>query len=278
MAVSDEHAEGGSVLVGVTRGETLVGHVEEDNVVLLLQERADLLPLLDGGVDAGGVVRARVQHEDGAVLGRLDVLAHAGEVQAVRVLVVVAVGLEGEAGVLGHGEMVGPGGVRHVHGDALAEEARVELERDAASAGARQHLGRDEAVLLERRRVSAIGELDGGIAELLDARDARVLLLLDAVPAALDDALLRLLDGGEKVRLAVVVAVRADTEVHLLLEGVLVVGVVEAQDGVSGAHGHLLGGPAASIARAGGGDSAGERVARRSESSLQGANGGHRSK
>ena len=52
----------------------LVGHVDEEHVVLLLAERRDLLPLLGRGVHARGVVRACVEHEDRAVLCRLSVM------------------------------------------------------------------------------------------------------------------------------------------------------------------------------------------------------------
>ena len=76
-------------------------------LTLGLAEVRDLLPLLLSGVNAGGVVGASVEHEDGAVLGSLDVGHHAGEVEAEGLLVVVAVGLEGHAGVLGHGNCWG---------------------------------------------------------------------------------------------------------------------------------------------------------------------------
>ena len=45
----------------------LVCHVEEDEEFLLLANRAQLLPLLGRGVDAGGVVGARVQEDYGAL-------------------------------------------------------------------------------------------------------------------------------------------------------------------------------------------------------------------
>jgi hypothetical protein len=47
--------------------------------------------------------------------------------------------------------MVGPGGVGHVDGGALAEEARVELEGKATTTSSGKNLGDSE---LRKRRVS----------------------------------------------------------------------------------------------------------------------------
>jgi hypothetical protein len=61
VALLDEVARSESVLVSVTAGEALVGHVEEGKVALLLDDIADLTPLLLGGVNTGRVVSASVQ-------------------------------------------------------------------------------------------------------------------------------------------------------------------------------------------------------------------------
>ena len=50
------------------------------------------------------------------------------------------VGGKGEAGILGHGQMVSPGGVGHVDRGVLANEARHELEGNASAAGAGEDL------------------------------------------------------------------------------------------------------------------------------------------
>ena len=73
VALLDKVAHGKGVLVGVARGEALVGHVEEGKVVLLLDNVGDLLPLLLGRVDTGGVVGAGVKQEDAALGGGLEV-------------------------------------------------------------------------------------------------------------------------------------------------------------------------------------------------------------
>lgn len=47
----------------------------------------------------------------------------------------------GERTAKGRLTVVSPGGIRHVHGGALAEEAGEELEGEAATTGAGENLG-----------------------------------------------------------------------------------------------------------------------------------------
>ena len=69
VALVHKEAEGSGVLVNVAAGKALVGHVEEGEQVPLLDDGGHLLPLLQGWVDAGGVVRTGVQEDHGS-LGR----------------------------------------------------------------------------------------------------------------------------------------------------------------------------------------------------------------
>lgn len=108
MALLNEVAERESVLVGVARGEALVGHVEEGVVVAFLDGIADLLPLLLGGVDTGRVVGAGVEQDNAALGHGLDVCDHAVVVKADGVLVVVTVLLDLEAAVGEDGLVVCP--------------------------------------------------------------------------------------------------------------------------------------------------------------------------
>ena len=65
--------------------------------------------------------------------------------------------------------------------------------------------------LLQRHAVRAVRELSGSLGELGETGDGEVLL----VRVRLGEDLLSLLDRVQDVRLAVVVAVRADAEVDL---------------------------------------------------------------
>lgn len=97
MALLDEVADGESVLVSVTTGKALVGHVEEGVVAVLLDNVAQSAPLVLGGVDTSGVVRASVEKDNAALGHVLDVLNHTLKVETDGVLVVVAVLLDLEA-------------------------------------------------------------------------------------------------------------------------------------------------------------------------------------
>ena len=70
MALLNEMTDGEGVVGGVSRGETLIRHVEEGEELLLPDEVRDLLPLGGGGVDTGGVMCTGVQ-EDYGTLGSI---------------------------------------------------------------------------------------------------------------------------------------------------------------------------------------------------------------
>lgn len=108
VTLLDKISHGEGILVGVTAGEALVGHVEEGKVALGLDGIADLLPLLDGGVDTGRVVGAGMEEEHASLGGGLDVCQHALEVQADGLLVVVAVLLNLETRIAEDGLVVSP--------------------------------------------------------------------------------------------------------------------------------------------------------------------------
>lgn len=214
MTILDELAHGESVTVGVTAGKALVGHIEKGQVVVLLADLGDLLPLVGGRVDAGGVVGTGVEEDGGTGRDGLEVSNHAVEVEGDGLFVVVAVVARLEAGVLEDGLVVGPG--RGGHADPLLTGTPALEEGGAEAEGARARNGLGDGDLVEDGRVVAVGELGGGGREVGDAGDAGVLL----VQLALDDALLGLANGGEDKGLAGVIAVGTDTEVDLLGVGV----------------------------------------------------------
>lgn len=108
VALFNEVAERESILVGVARGEALVGHVEEGVVVALLDSIADLLPLLLSRVNTSGVVCAGVEQDNAALGHGLDVGDHAIKVKADGVLVVVTVLLDLKTAVGEDSLVVGP--------------------------------------------------------------------------------------------------------------------------------------------------------------------------
>lgn len=194
------------VLVGVAAGKALVGHVEEGEVVAILDSLGDLDPLLLGRVNAGGVVGASMEQDNAALGHGLDVGDHAIEVEANGVLVVVAVLLDLQAGVLEDSIVVRPRGVGDVDGLCAGVVTLEEGATNAQSTGARDGLSDGDATFLERGRVRAVGKLESSGGELGDTGNASVLL----VEVRLNDLLLGVLDGRENVGLALVIAVCAN--------------------------------------------------------------------
>jgi len=119
----DEVADGGVVLHQVARREALVRAVEEGKVVLLSHDVGNLLPLVEGRVDTGGIVGASMEEDDGAILGLHEGLLHAIKVQALGLLMEVRVFGDGDGYIGEDLVVVDPGRVGQV--DLLV--ARVEL-------------------------------------------------------------------------------------------------------------------------------------------------------
>ena len=138
-ALVDEVADGPGVADEVARGEALVGAVEEGEEAAGAHDGGDLFPLVLGEVDAGGVVRAGVEEDDGAGGGGVEGAEHAGEVEAFGLGVEVGVVGEGEADVGEDLVVVGPGRVGEVElgagslGVEFGEEEGAEV--DGAGAG-----------------------------------------------------------------------------------------------------------------------------------------------
>lgn len=113
-ALIDEVADRPRVAGEIARREALVCCVEERKVLTFAQNDRDLLPLVLGQVDAGGVVGAGVQDDDGAGRSFAQGTEHAVEVEAF--------GFGGKVGVVGESEadigedlvVVGPGGAGEV--------------------------------------------------------------------------------------------------------------------------------------------------------------------
>lgn len=196
-----------SILVGVTAGKALVSHVEEGEVLAVLDSLSNLDPLLLGRVNTSWVVSASVEQDNAALGHGLDVGHHAVKVEANRVLVVVAVLLDLQARVLEDSIVVRPGWIGDVDSLRAGVVTLKEGTANAQSTSARDGLGDGDTVFVERSRVGAVGELERSLGEVGNTSDACVLL----VEVLFDDLLLCLLHGGENVGFALVIAVCANT-------------------------------------------------------------------
>jgi len=146
VAICDKMSDWESVLVGVSRSKSLVGHIEESKVTARLHGFANLLPLLRGWVDTSRVVCTRVEQEH-ALLGRgLDILNHSLEVESNCVLVVVPVLLNLQTRVLENSSMVGPRWVGDIDLLCARVESSEESTADSKSSRSRDGLGDNEAL------------------------------------------------------------------------------------------------------------------------------------
>jgi hypothetical protein len=235
VGVGGEQLEGVGVLLEVTGSESLVRAVEGAVEVLCFDDLEDGLPLLGGRVDASGVVGAHVQQDHRVVLGGMEVLAHAVEVEVLVLGVEPAVGLlGGEADNVDEASVEGPGlsgehDVDVLVGVPLLEEGEAESEGSSSGDG----LGTSDTLLLVGLVVGAESELLRLVNKRVNALNTGVLV----VHIVGEDALFGLADAREDVGLAVIVTVGAHAEEDLLWVVVLLEGVVEAEDGVRGGGG-----------------------------------------
>lgn len=236
VALLHEEADGGGILLSITRGEALVCAVEERHVALGLHDVRDLAPHLHGGVRSSRVVGTSVKEEGGAVWGVLDVLEHGIEVKTDELAVEVSVLLNVHAGVLEDGDVVSPSRVRHVDGVVGGDlEAVEELGDKTAGTSAGESLHTGDVLVGKGARVSTVGELEGEVDEGLETGDTEVLL----VDLVVEKLLLSSTNGGENPGLAVVVTVSTNAKAYLARVLVVVEHLRETKDRVGRAHGHI---------------------------------------
>lgn len=230
----EEVAHGPGVLVGGSGGETLVGGVEEGEDLLALTDLGNGLPLLLGGVETGGVVRAGVQKDHVAFLGvGFQGGHHALEVERAGLGLVVGVGLAGYADEVPDGDVVGPGGVGEPDGLGLhlvSEEKSTQVVGASAGDGLDgANAGFQGLVLLAK----VLGvEAEHQVPSQLEERDVAFNRGVFVAEGAVfgEQLLLGLADGGQWPGLAIVSAVDTDTETDFVGESVVGVFAVEGED------------------------------------------------
>lgn len=201
VALFHKVARSEGILVSVSAGKALVGHVEEGKVALLLHDVANLAPLVLSRVNTGRIVSAGME-QDNAVLGSgLDVGNQALEVETDGVLVVVAVLLHLDTGVLEDSVVVGPAGGGEVDLLRVRVEALQESTTNSQGTSAGNGLGDNETIVLQDGRVGTVGELRSSLGEGRNASDAGVLL----VETRGNNLVLSSANGGQNVGFALVV-------------------------------------------------------------------------
>jgi hypothetical protein len=205
VALLDEVTESVGILVGITGGESLVGHVEQREVTASLDGVADRPPLLGSGVNTSGVVRAGVQEEDGAAGSVLDVPQQSIDVETDGLLVVVAVALNLQATVVEDVLVIGPRWSWQVDSLVVGVVTLQESAGNAQSTGSGD--GLSDSHIVQDRAVGTVGKDRSSLGESRNTSDTGVLL----VQVLLGDALLGGANGRQNVRLALVVTVGTNT-------------------------------------------------------------------
>mmetsp|Transcript_51938 Transcript_51938/g.110352 ORF Transcript_51938/g.110352 Transcript_51938/m.110352 type:complete len:276 (-) Transcript_51938:408-1235(-) len=145
VPVLDEHSDGGGVLPGVARRKSLVGAIEEDEEVIFLDDIADFLPLVQGGIHASGVVSASMK-KDAATLGHCtDIIDQVRKVQTASFVVIVSVLPDLQPSVSEDGNMVSPCGVGNIN--VLVTKLMQHLAKDTKTTSARQGLDTSDSIL-----------------------------------------------------------------------------------------------------------------------------------
>jgi len=230
VSVLLEESEGVGISLEVTGGEALVSGIETGEKVLSLDDFEDSLPLLLGGINTGGVVRADVEHDEGVILACVQVFAETVEVESLGHGVEVSVGLVVVSNELSEGSVNGPGlGGNHdinvLVGVPVGEEGETESERSSSRDG----LSSSDSSFLEGSGVLSESELLGLVDEGVNTLDSSVLV----IHVVGENSLFGDSNAREDVRLASIVSVGSHTEEDLLLVRVLLEGVVETENGVS---------------------------------------------
>jgi len=133
-ALLDEIADCPSVVIEIAGSEALVCAVEEREEVFALHDLGEGDPLVAGGVDAGGIVCACVEEDDGAFRSGFESGGEAFKVEAARRRVVVGVVCEREFDIGENLMVVCPGGGGEVDGLVLGagveagEEGGTEMD------------------------------------------------------------------------------------------------------------------------------------------------------
>lgn len=212
MTLLNKVARRKSVLVGITRGETLVSHVKESKMLLLLDHITDLTPLVRSRVNTSGVMSTSMQQDNAALGSGLQVLDKTIKVQANGILVVVTVLANLEARVAEDGIVVGPGRGREKDLFGAGVEALEESTTDSERAGTGDGLCDGDAAFFDGSRVGAVGEFGGFGGEVANAGDGGVFL----VETRCDDLVFGGTHGGENVGLSLVVACTSRSQNQLV--------------------------------------------------------------
>ncbi|KAL3702849.1 hypothetical protein TMatcc_000161, partial [Talaromyces marneffei ATCC 18224] len=201
VALLNKVARRKSILVGVTGSEALVSHVEESEVLLLLDHITDLTPLFRGWVNTSRVMSASMQQDNAALGSGLQVLDKTLKVQSNGILVIVTVLSNLKTRVAEDSIVVGPGRGREKDLLGAGVETLEESTTDSEGAGTGDGLCDGDTTVFEGSRVGAVGEFGSFGGKVANAGDGGIFLVLTRC----DDLVFGGTHGRKNVGLALVV-------------------------------------------------------------------------
>ena len=229
VSVLSEESEGVGVLVEVTGSEALVGIVETAEEILGLDDVEDLVPLGLSWVDTGWVVCAGVEEDEGVVLGSLEVILHAFEIEALGGWLVVSVTFPVITAKSGKISVEWPGWVWEEEVDILVWVPVLEEgESNSEGASSGEGLGTSDSSFVKLLAVVSVGSFEG----LVDVGLNTVDWLVFVIHILLENNLLGFSDAWKDVRLSLVASVGSKTEEHLVGVRVSLEGLTETKNRV----------------------------------------------
>ena len=165
MAFLNEQADGEGIFISVTRSKSLVCHVEERVVLLLLDNLADLSPLFLCRVNTSGVMGACMEQDDAVVGDGLEIGDQSLKVKTDGVLVVVLVWLYLKSSVGEDGFVVCPRRGGDVDGLAVWVVSLEERTTYSQSACTGDGLGDGDTIFFDGFALWGVGKERGMFGE-----------------------------------------------------------------------------------------------------------------
>mmetsp|Transcript_5590 Transcript_5590/g.12303 ORF Transcript_5590/g.12303 Transcript_5590/m.12303 type:complete len:333 (+) Transcript_5590:531-1529(+) len=236
VRLRQEKPQGRGILFGIAAGKSLVGRIEKDQVSLGANDVGNFLPLFHRGIATGGIVRARVQENNGSIGRPLQILNHAVQIQIVRRAAVVSVRVRGEAAFLKDLEVISPRGIGNVYILAGRIVTGQEFAPDATGARAGQGLDAGHLDVRIVEQFGTVGKLEGLLDKGVVSFNRQVFFI---VRRRCEHEFFGLSHDGQDPRFALFVAVRSHANVDLVGVGRFSKGLGNPQNGVGRTGRHM---------------------------------------
>ncbi|KAF1748076.1 hypothetical protein GCK72_024543 [Caenorhabditis remanei] len=247
VSLLNEVSDGEGIVVDISRSKSLVGHVEEDEQVTLLNNVGDLLPLLARWIDSSWVVSTSVEQDGSTFWNLSNVGKSSGLVESTGRLVVVAVLLDINTSKLEDWNVVSPGWSWLIDDFALGVLGQ-EFRSNSESTGSRDTLGGENSLVVDNLRVLSKGELSRELGELWETcREKKINQIIIfslltnntsilLVEIGSNHLTLGFLDRWENEWLSLIVTISSDSKIDLLWVRIRLVSLSDSKNRIRWAH------------------------------------------